>query len=266
MGDWNPDLYLRYADQRGRPFIDLVARIGATDPATVVDLGCGPGNLTSTLTQRWPGSRVLGVDSSAAMIDRARTTHGDSDRLRWQRADLRDWQPGQPVDVIVSNATLQWIPEHQGLLPRLVGMLAPGGWLAYQVPINFDEPSHRLLREVAADPRFAGHVEGVARTAQYPTVDAVAVLTALGCTVDAWETTYLHLLPGPDPVFEWISGTGARPILDRLPEPLRAEFSQAYKEKLRIAYPAQDFGTVLRFPRAFVVAQRTSTRAPRQSG
>ena len=256
MGDWNPDLYLRYADQRGRPFFDLTARIGAAAPATVVDLGCGPGNLTATLTERWPEATVLGVDSSAAMIERARTGHPDDDRLRWQLADLREWQPAQPVDVIVSNATLQWIPEHQTLLPRLVEQLNPGGWLAYQVPINFDEPSHRLLRETAADPRFAEHVEGVARTAQYPTTDAIAALSALGCTVDAWETTYLHILRGPDPVFEWISGTGARPILDRLTEPLRSEFVLAYKEKLRQAYPAQDFGTVLRFPRAFVVAQR----------
>lgn len=255
MADWNPDLYLRYADQRGRPFFDLTARIGATEPDTVVDLGCGPGNLTGALRDRWPGAAVLGVDSSAAMIDRARATHPDTAQLRFEQADLRDWQPARPVQVIISNATLQWIPQHQALLPRLVGMLAPGGWLAYQVPINFNEPSHLLLRQLSADPRFADRLAGIARTAQYPTVDAIATLSALGCEVEAWETTYLHLLTGQDPVFEWISGTGARPTLDALPEPLRTEFVNEYKELLREAYPANEFGTVLRFPRAFVVAR-----------
>ncbi|NNG18279.1 methyltransferase domain-containing protein [Naumannella sp. ID2617S] len=256
MADWDPGLYLRYADDRGRPFFDLLARVGAEQPRRVVDLGCGPGNLTRTLGARWPGAELIGVDSSPAMITRARQDDGGPTDPSWVRADLRDWEPDEPVDAIISNAALQWIPDHQQLLPRLLEMLTPDGWLAYQVPVNFNEPSHRLLRELSADPRFASRLDGVATMRQQPTADAVELLAGWGCTVDAWETTYLHVLTGPDPVFSWISGTGARPTLEALPDSLRATFSAEYRKLLRQAYPSRPFGTVLPFPRAFVVAHR----------
>ncbi len=257
---WHPTTYLTYADERSRPFVDLLARVGSESPRSVVDLGCGPGQLTATLGERWPGARVLGLDSSPDMIEAAAPYA--SDRVRFGRADLRQFAaasgPGS-VDVLVSNAALQWVPDHRSLLPELVATLTPGGWFAFQVPGNFEQPSHRLLHELAADPRFAGHTAEVERPTAFGPETYLADLTALGCTVDAWETTYLHVLPGEDPVFTWISGTGARPVLQALAEPLRSAFVTEYKAALRAAYPPLPFGTVLPFRRVFVVGQASGS-------
>jgi trans-aconitate 2-methyltransferase len=252
--DWNPATYLQFADERARPFLDLVARIGDDGPGRVVDLGCGPGNLTRVLADRWPNADVVGMDSSPAMIERAR--HEAGSRVRFLVGDLRGWRPDPPVDVLVSNATLQWVPEHRRLLPRLVESVQPGGWFAFQVPGNFEEPSHRLLAETADEPRFADYTRGLERPSAAQPAEYLADLAGLGCRVDAWETTYLHVLTGPDPVFRWISGTGARPVLAALPAGLREDFERTYKARLRRAYPAQAVGTVLPFRRVFVVAQR----------
>lgn len=256
---WDPERYLTYADERGRPFADLLARVGATDPAQVVDLGCGPGNLTGRLRQRWPSAQVAGLDSSPEMIARAREAGVDG--VRFDVADLREWRAERPVDVLVSNATLQWVPGHLDLLPQLVEQVAPGGWFAFQVPGNFAEPSHVLLHELAADERFARHAEGVARPAAHGPEVYLDALLGLGCRVDAWETTYLHLLTGEDPVFTWISGTGARPVLQALPDGLREEFEAEYRAMLRTAYPSGPHGTVLPFRRVFVVAQAAGERS-----
>ena len=250
---WDPERYLTYADERGRPFLDLIARIDAADPQRVVDLGCGPGNLTAILAKRWPEADVEGIDSSVEMIERANAQQVPG--VRFEVADLRSWQPMHPVDVLVSNATLQWVPGHLELLPSLVARVAPGGWFAFQVPGNFAEPSHVLLHELAADPRFSPHVAGVARPDGHDPQIYLEALLELGCRVDAWETTYLHLLHGEDPVFTWISGTGARPTLQALPDEVRDEFVAEYKQLLRNAYPAGPHGTVLPFRRVFVVAQ-----------
>ncbi|QWZ08368.1 trans-aconitate 2-methyltransferase [Nocardioides panacis] len=259
---WDPDRYLVYADERGRPFVDLLARVGAAAPARVVDLGCGPGNLTALLAQRWPAAEVVGVDSSPEMVARAVDVPG----VRCEQGDLRTWRPERPVDVLFSNATLQWVPGHLDLLPDLVGQVAPDGWLAFQVPGNHGEPSHVLLHELAADPRFAGFTEGVARPHSHDPGVYADRLRDLGLEVDAWETTYLHLLPGEDPVFTWISGTGARPTLQALPDDLRAVFVEEYKALLREAYPPGPHGTTLPFRRVFVVAHPSpvhrDTRVP----
>jgi trans-aconitate 2-methyltransferase len=249
---WDPDRYLVYADERGRPFVDLLARVGAERPSRVVDLGCGPGNLTGLLAARWPGADVLGVDSSPEMVERASASGVEG--VRFEVGDLRSWRPTGPVDVLVANATYQWVPGHLELLPRLVEHLAPEGWFAFQVPGNHDEPSHVLLHELAADPRFAAHTDGVARPHSHDPVVYADVLRDLGMEVDAWETTYLHLLTGEDPVFTWISGTGARPTLQALPDDLRETFVAEYKELLRAAYPPGPHGTTLPFRRIFVVA------------
>lgn len=254
MVTWDPTTYLRFADERSRPFVDLTARIDATDPDVVVDLGCGPGQLTATLSARWPDADVEGVDSSAEMISRA--DEHQRPGLRFSVGDVRTWVPETPVDVLVSNAALQWVPDHRAVLPRLVDAVVPGGWFAFQVPGNFDEPSHRLLHGLATDPRFAAYTTGLERPAAADPADYLDDLTALGCTVEAWETTYLHVLTGPDPVFHWISGTGARPVLQALPEHLRSEFETEYRAALAEAYPAQPYGTVLPFRRVFVVAHR----------
>lgn len=251
---WNPSTYLQFADERGRPFFDLAARIAAENPKHVVDLGCGPGQLTATLANRWPGAMITGIDSSPEMIKSAAQQAGP--RVGFEIADLRQWQPAEPVDVLVSNAALQWVPDHREVLPRLLDTVAPGGWFAFQVPGNFAEPSHRLLHALAKDPRFAKATRGLERAAAFGAADYLADLTALGCAVEAWETSYLHILTGPDPVFRWISGTGARPILEALDEDQRAEFVAEYKQSLNAAYPAQPFGTVLPFRRIFVVAHK----------
>jgi trans-aconitate 2-methyltransferase len=254
---WDPERYLTYADERGRPFVELVARIGADAPDRVVDLGCGPGNLTALLAERWPGARVAGLDSSPEMIARARADHPGVD---FSVADLRDHLAAgpEPVDVLVSNATLQWVPDHLDLLPALVAAVRPGGWLAFQVPGNFDEPSHALRRELAAEPPYAARTAGVAAPAAHDAATYLRALQALGCEVDAWETTYLHVLDraryGEDPVFGWVSGTGARPTLEALGD-LRPRFEEQLKARLRAAYPDDGHGVVLPFRRVFVVAQ-----------
>lgn len=264
---WDPQRYLTYADERGRPFVELLARIRAEDPKRVVDLGCGPGNLTALLAQRWPDAAVEGVDSSPEMIERARR---DVPGIDFRVGDLRDWATDRPVDVLVSNATLQWVPGHLDLLPDLVAAVTPGGVLAVQVPGNFGEPSHTIRADLAAEPPYAAHTAGVATPDAHDAATYLDALTRLGCQVDAWETTYLHVLGGegsaddPDPVFTWVSGTGARPTLQALPDDLRPAFEAEFKSRLRAAYPDTGHGVVLPFRRVFVVA-RTSPGATNEA-
>jgi trans-aconitate 2-methyltransferase len=250
---WDPDRYLTYADERGRPFVELVARIDAESPASVVDLGCGPGNLTGLLRERWPHAVVRGLDSSPEMIEKAQAVDGS---IAFEVGDLRTWaDEAEPVDVLVSNATLQWVPGHLDLLPALVGRVRPGGWLAFQVPGNFDEPSHVIRTELAAQEPYAAHLAGVDVPSSHGPAVYLRALADLGCTVDAWETTYLHVLTGPDPVFTWVSGTGARPTLQALPDDLRPRFEEEFRRRLRAAYPERDGHVVLPFRRIFVVAR-----------
>jgi trans-aconitate 2-methyltransferase len=261
---WDPGLYLTFAAERARPFDDLVARIPVESPTTVVDLGCGPGNATATLLDRWPGARIHGVDSSAAMIEQARALA--SERLTFARGAIENWVPDGPVDVIVSNAALQWVPTHLELLPRWIEALTPGGALAFQVPSNFAGPAAAVFREVATDARFAARLAAVAESdtpsarggVARPAGEYVDVLGRLGCRVDAWETTYQHVLRGEDPVLAWYSGTGLRPYLDALGEDdaLRGEFLSSVAAGLRAAFPPAPYGTVMPFTRIFVVAYR----------
>jgi trans-aconitate 2-methyltransferase len=264
---WDPGQYLKYADERGRPFADLVARVGARDPRYVVDLGCGPGQLTASLRGRWPDADIEGIDSSAPMIERAKAllqeetaSRAPAGGLSFHRGDLRDWQPTRPVDVLISNATLQWVPGHVDLLPTWVGHLAPDGWLALQVPGNFASPTHQILFALAAEEPWARHLNvPVRQRPSAPDPDVyLEVLSAAGCQVDAWETTYLHVLSGEDAAFEWIKGTGARPVLQALPDAVRPDFEAAYKARLREAYPPRDVGTVLAYRRIFAVARRSA--------
>jgi trans-aconitate 2-methyltransferase len=251
---WDPDRYLTYADERGRPFVELLARVGAANPRRVVDLGCGPGNLTRLLAERWPEADVLGLDSSPQMIEKARAAEPG---IAFEVADLRHWaaRDDGPVDVLVSNATLQWLPEHLDLLPALVDRVRPGGWLAFQVPGNFDEPSHTIRRDLAAEDPYAAHTEGVAVPDSHDPEVYLEALASAGCEVDVWETTYLHVLTGEDPVFTWVSGTGARPTLQALPDDLRPQFEEEFRRRLRAAYPVRDHGVVLPFRRIFAVAR-----------
>jgi trans-aconitate 2-methyltransferase len=255
---WSPVKYLEFADERSRPFFDLITRVAANTPETVVDLGCGPGHLTASLVDRWPNAAIIGIDSSPEMIERA--AEHRSERVGFKLQDLRAWRPERPVEVIVSNAALPWVPDHRELLSQLLGCLTEDGWLAFQVPGNFGEPSHTLLRELSTAPRFAPHLTGIAWPDADPATTYLDDLVQLGCRVEAWETTYLHVLEGPDPVFRWISSTGARPVLNALPDPVREEFEREYRGRLRKAYPARTYGTVLPFRRIFVVAHKETHR------
>lgn len=262
---WDPAQYLSFADERSRPFFDLTGRIAAASPGYVVDLGCGPGQLTAALASRWPLASVDGIDSSADMITAAEKLRAElagtdaaaAGRLAFRIGDVADWDPGRPVDVIVSNAVLQWVPGHLDLLPHWVSHLATGGWIAFQLPGNFEQPSHAILRDLASTPRWRDKLAGAQlnRQAADPE-DYLGLLAGLGLAVDAWETTYLHVLTGPDPVTEWYKGTGLRPVLSALKPADGATFLHEYSERVRAAYPATSYGTVLPFRRVFVVARK----------
>ncbi|WP_370618036.1 methyltransferase domain-containing protein [Mumia qirimensis] len=254
MPSWDPGLYLTYESERARPFLDLVVRV-PTEPRTIVDLGCGPGHLSAVLRQRWPQARITGVDSSPEMIEQARR-EGDGEGISYELGDIASWSPPAPVDLVVSNAAFQWVPEQLEVVPRLRRHVAPGGVLAFQVPDNHDEPNHVLLRELAGRAPYAEHAAGLATARGVSPAAYLDVLVDDGWDLDVWGTTYFHVLPGDDPVFRWISGTGARPVLQALPHELRAEFVENYKAALREAYPRREYGTVLPFPRTFVVAKR----------
>jgi len=256
---WDPAQYLCFADERSRPFFDLVGRIAAIAPSYVVDLGCGPGQLTATLAQRWPDADVHGIDSSAEMIATANQMRSElpAGRLAFGLGDVADWRPERPVDVLVSNAVLQWVPGHMEMIPRWVAGLADGGWLAIQLPGNFDQPSHAILRDIAGSPHWRERLADVQlnRQAADPE-DYLDVLAGRGLSVDAWETTYLHVLSGADPVTEWYKGTGLRPVLSALASQEGAAFIAEYSERIRAAYPQAGYGTVLPFRRVFVVAHK----------
>jgi trans-aconitate 2-methyltransferase len=259
---WDPAQYLHFADERSRPFFDLLGRVRAENPGLVVDLGCGPGQLTATLASRWPDAEVRGIDNSAEMIIAASqrlqaSEGGPAGKLSFELADVSQWQPDRPVDVIVSNAVLQWIPDHLDLLPRWAAALSAGGWLAFQIPGNFDQPAHAILREMAGSDRWRPLLADVQlnRQAGDP-VQYLDLLARAGCEVDAWETTYLHVLRGEDPVLSWYRGTGLRPALAALPDSRVPDFLADYGERVRDAYPAAPYGTVLPFRRVFVVATR----------
>jgi trans-aconitate 2-methyltransferase len=254
MTVWDPNRYLRYAGERSRPFVELVTRVQG-EPRTIVDLGCGPGHLTAVLRKRWPRATVLGVDSSVDMIERARAD--DTDPLAsYELADVATWQPAAPVDLMVSNALFQWVPDRMDVIERLAGEVATGGTFAVQTPNNFGEPSHQLLSQVASRPAYRELTEGLHDDRGTAPEAYLELFSSLGWQVDAWETTYLHVLQGENPVLDWISGTGARPVLAALPDDLRAQFVEEYGAALREAYPSRPWGTVMPFTRVFAVARR----------
>ena len=252
---WDPQRYLAYADERGRPFVDLLRRVDADAPRDVVDLGCGPGNFTRLLAARWPLARVRGIDGSSAMIARARK---DVPNIEFEVGSIATWAPDAPVDVLLANAALQWVPGHLALFPRLLEAVAPHGWFALQVPLVFEDPIHTVRRDLAAESPFTAYTRAIVDPFAHDVATYLTTLMDLGCSVDAWETTYHHVLRGEDPVFAWIAGTAARPTLEALPDDVRPAFETELKSRLRRAYPARADGTVLLpFRRLFVVARRS---------
>lgn len=259
---WDPVQYLKFGSERARPLTDLLQRVPVEGPIDVVDLGCGPGTDTPFILDRWPDARVHGVDSSEQMIGAARERA--CPQADYEQADVREWLrdrqahgwSGRAPQVIVSNALFQWIDGHEAMMSRIADLLSPGGIFAFQVPGNFDAPLHTLLREIAGKPEYARHLDERLRDRVVRAQEYLALLSRPGWSVDAWETTYLHVLQGEDPVFDWISSTGARPVLQSLPEPARTRFVEEYSAALRVAYPREPHGTVLPFRRVFVVARR----------
>lgn len=251
---WNPEVYLSFADQRGRPFFDLLSRVKAEHPRRVADLGCGPGNLTVHLMQRWPDAVVEGLDSSPEMVQAALQRGVDA-----RVGDVSGWSPRPDTDVVLSNAALHWVPGHAELLVRWAGELSPGAWIAMQVPGNFNAPSHEAVKAVARREPFAN----LLRNLPFQTgtvVDTAAgyagLLTDAGCTVDAWETTYVHELTGEHPVLDWITGSSLTAVKSRLSEQAWQQFRQQLIPLLDEAYPVRPDGrTFFPFRRVFVVAQ-----------
>ncbi len=263
---WDPTQYAKFSDHRSRPFGDLLSRVGAQAPRLVVDLGCGNGPLTLGLAERWPQARIVGVDHSPQMLDAARALDS-AGRVEWVESDVAQWDVaslGEAPDVIVTNATLQWVPGHLDLVRGWVSALAPGGWFAMQVPGNNDAPSHALMRETAAQhPAAERLAPALARLAVHDPARYVIELGALGCEVDGWETTYQHVLDPAgeqeNPVLEWVRGTGLRPVLEVLTdEAERDAFLTDYDARLRAAYPRTPVGVILAFRRVFAVAHRVT--------
>ncbi|MET8430023.1 trans-aconitate 2-methyltransferase [Nocardia sp. NPDC004860] len=252
---WDPDRYLAFDDLRARPFFDLVGRVGADKPRRVADVGCGPGNLTAALATRWPEAALEAFDSSPEMVAAA-GEHGIDATV----ADVRDWRPAPDTDVVVTNAVLQWVPDHLALLPDWVAALPAAAWLAIQVPGNFDAPSHLAIRELASSPRWRERLGAAGildRQAVPDPAGYAGVLTAAGCRVDAWETTYLQPLTGDDPVLDWVTGTALRPVRDALDDAAWQDFRAELAPLLRSAYPQQPDGvTWLPFRRVFAVAHK----------
>lgn len=252
---WDAAQYLRFGDERSRPFSDLVARVGAEHPGYVADLGCGPGHLTAALARRWPDADVHGIDSSAQMIEAA--DGAEYPGVSFSLGDVREWAPDRSPDVITCNAVLQWVPAHDGLLLRWADWLSPGGWLAFQLPGNFDSPPHAVARELASSPRWRGLVGGAELNRQAGDPGHyVGLLARDGCQVDAWETTYLHILQGDNPVLEWTKGTTLRPVLALLDEEQAADFTAEYAERVKDVYQRGSFGVIFPFRRVFAVLHR----------
>lgn len=258
MEDWNPALYIRFEDERTRPAAELLARVQLDRPRLAFDLGCGPGNSTALIAGRYPEAEVVGLDTSPAMLDRARTR---LPHLRFAAADAATWMPDVAPDLIYANAVLQWLPDHRTLLPRLFGLLAPGGVLAVQMPDNLAEPTHRLMREVAAsgpwaaaigDPAVAGRLGRMLEPSGY-----YDLLAPLAADVDVWRTTYHHRMADAGAIVSWVSATGLRPFTEPLDEEGRAGFLAAYGAAIEAAYPPRTDGCrLLAFPRVFIVARR----------
>ncbi len=252
---WSAQQYSTFEQERTRPVRDLVAAIPAQHVRTAIDLGCGPGNSTEVLAQRFADAVVTGLDNSDDMLVAARKRLPGT---AFALADIAAWRAAQPVDVILANASLQWLPDHAVLYPRLVEQLAPGGSLAVQTPDNMEEPSHRLAREVAATGPWAGKIGGVQHPPRHSASFYYELLRPHCEALDVWRTTYMHpLAGGPAAVVEWFKGSALRPYLDPLDDDEKAAFLARYLAEVTQAYPALADGTVLLpFPRLFIVASR----------
>ncbi|WP_413724527.1 trans-aconitate 2-methyltransferase [Sodalis sp. RH16] len=257
MQDWNPQLYRQFEVERTRPALELIARIETENPRQVTDLGCGPGNSTEGLFQRFPQATVTGVDSSEAMLEHARQR---LPACRFSREDILRWQPAAAQDIVYANASLQWVPDHEILFPRLFSMVAPGGSLAVQMPDNRQEPSHREMRRVADEGPWRDRIGEAAqvRVKILSAAEYYDLLAPHAERVDIWRTSYFHVMPSHQAVVEWVRATGLRPFLEPLTDEQRPEFLKKYLQAIEDAYPPRVDGSVLlAFPRLFIVARKS---------
>jgi trans-aconitate 2-methyltransferase len=251
---WEPQTYLRYADIRFRAGIDLLTRVPKLEYRTIYDLGCGTGHLTRILADTFPDSKVVGVDSSPEMLAEARR---EFPTIGWQQDDITGWHPAAPADLIYSNAALQWVPDHETLLPSLLNKLRPGGVLAMQVPRHFETPSHLELKELVMQSEWRAKLEPLLLTPVPPPEVYWRWLSPHARNLDLWETIYLQVLDGGDPVVNFMRGTALRPFLSVLQEHDAEKFIDAFAKRMSAAYPAQLNGqTLFPFRRLFLVAQR----------
>jgi trans-aconitate 2-methyltransferase len=258
MPQWDAGVYLKFSTERTQPSIDLIQRIALADPQRIADLGCGPGNSTEALRRRWPGASITGLDSSPQMIEAARQAYPSG---AWEVADATTWSAGEPCDLVFANAVLQWIPDHQRLCRRLMEQVAPGGALAVQLPAEayFEAPAHRAIRDVSREPGWRDRLEP-ARTGftHAPAAFYYDTLGPLASRMELWETTYYHVVAGPEALLDWYRGTGLRPFLEALAgDEERREFERKLLDRFTAAYPRQPDGRVLfPFQRLFFVAYR----------
>ena len=258
---WDPQQYLKFSDHRLRPALELLDRIPLEAPKHIYDLGCGTGQITRLIADRWPEAVVYGIDNSSEMLARAAA---EPSRVTWLEADIHTWSPAEPPDLIYANASLQWIDGHELLFPRLVRELAADGCLAVQMPLSWASPSHQLMRDTLANGGENGQALGTESLRQamaHNWVEAAAVyynwLVGDTSHLDIWETEYLQILAGDNPVLEWVKSTGLRPILNGLDDVERARFLAEYTQRLQLAYPVQSDGrTLYPFRRLFIVAVR----------
>jgi trans-aconitate 2-methyltransferase len=259
---WNPSQYLQYEDARLRPALDLLARIPLDRPESVVDLGCGPGNVAQWIARRWPDAQIEGVDGDAAMLAKAREATAGDDRYRWVQSDLAAWHPVRPPELVYSNAALHWLDDHRALFPRLLQAVAARGALAVQMPDNFGAPSHRELFDLAASANWRERLGGLVRASPVAAPAAYYEWLAPSASVqDIWSTEYLQRLParedGEHPVVAWMKGSALIPFTTALQADERAAFVAAYAARIERAYPRRTQGEVLfPFRRVFIVATR----------
>lgn len=254
MADWSPATYLKFEDERTRPARDLLAQVPLEKVRKAVDVGCGPGNSTELIVERYPDAEVIGLDNSPNMLAEAQKRVPTA---RVENADANIWLPGADTDLVYANAAYQWIANHIAHLPRVLAALAPGAVLAVQMPDNLVEPTHRLMTETAAELGWAGRLASAARDPLPPPSAYYDALKPHAARLDIWHSVYNHVLAGPEAIVEFIRSTGLRPFIDPLSETERAAFLKTYTGKIATAYrPTADGKVLLRFPRLFFVAQR----------
>jgi trans-aconitate 2-methyltransferase len=256
MPDWNPNLYLKFSDQRARPAADLIAQIRLENPRRIIDLGCGTGNSTEQLHHRWPEAEITGLDSSPEMLRQARLGHPD---WNWIESPIQAWRPEGSYDVVFSNAALHWVADHESVFPRLLSFVSPGGVLAVQMPNNFLSPAHQGMKKVAQDPCWAGALDGTSDNCNVqPIKFYYRVLSGAGRDLNLWEIEYLQIMNSTRAILDWMRSTAMRAYLERLrDEKSRRKFEEMCLHEFERAYRAEPDGAVL-FPyrRMFIVTSR----------